>query len=166
MDYIPGTMFNATQKSFWKNNDTPMEQGTRVHSMALAVICESPMQMLPDAPSSYYKEEECTGFLTRIPVEWDEIRPLAGKVGDYVAVARRNGTAWYVAAITDWDARKLTIRFDFLEEGKVYDMELFKDGPNAGTMAVDYAKENRKVSKGDAIEVDMTSGGGWVARIY
>jgi alpha-glucosidase len=166
MDYIPGTMFNATKKNFRLNSDTPMGHGTRAHSMALAVIYESPMQMIPDAPPSYYKEEECARFLTRIPVEWDEIKPLDGKVGDYVAVARRNGNEWYMAAITDWDARKLTLRLDFLEEGKVYNMELIKDGPNAETMAVDYIKESRKVRKGDVIEADMASGGGWIAHIY
>jgi alpha-glucosidase len=132
----------------------------------MAVISESPMQMLPDAPTWYYKEEECARFLTRIPVEWDEIQPLDGKVGDYVAVARRNGEEWYVAAITDWDARKMTLRFDFLKEGKQYNMELIKDGPNAATMAVDYVKESRKVSKGDTVEIDMASGGGWIARIF
>ena len=165
-DYIPGTMFNATKENFRPIGATPMAQGTRAHSIAMAVISESPMQMLPDAPTWYYKEEECARFLTQIPVEWDEIQPLDGKVGDYVAVARRSGKEWYVAAITDWDARKLPLRFDFLEEGKVYNMELIKDGPNADKIAVDYVKENRKVRKGDVIEADMASGGGWIAKIY
>ena len=166
MDYISGTMLNATRKSFRRNNDTPMGQGTRAHAMAMAVIAESPMQMLPDAPTNYYKEEECARFITRIPVEWDEIKPIDGKVGNYIALARRHGKAWYVAAITDWDARTLSIKFDFLEEGITYDMELIKDGPNAEIMAVDYVKENRKVRKGDVIEVDMASGGGWIAHVF
>ena len=166
-DYIPGTMFNATKRSFRNNNDTPMGQGTRAHSMAMAVVSESPMQMLPDSPSNYDKREaECTRFLAKIPVEWDQIEPLEGKVGEYVAVARRNGKEWYVAAITNWDARKLSLRLDFLEEGKTYDMELFKDGMNADTMAIDYEKQSRKVRKGDNIIVDMASGGGWIARIF
>jgi alpha-glucosidase len=165
-DYIPGTMFNAAKDNFRTISATPMSQGTRAHSIAMAVISESPMQMLPDAPTWYYKEEECARFLTRIPVEWDEIQPLDGKVGDYVAVARRNGEVWYAAAITDWDARKMTLRFDFLKEGKQYEMELIKDGPNAATMAVDYVKESRKVRKGDVVEIDLAPGGGWIARIY
>ena len=165
-DYIPGTMFNGTQKLFRKIGETPMNQGTRAHSMAMAVVSYSPMQMLPDAPTWYYKEQECARFLTAIPVEWDEVKPLQGKVGDYVAVARRNGSAWYVGVITDWDARKLTIDLDFLEEGREYNMELFRDGVNASKMAVDYVKEVVKVRKGDRVEADMAPGGGWVARIY
>ena len=165
-DYIPGALLNGTKENFRMIGATPMSQGTRTHSIAMAVISESPMQMLPDAPTWYYKAEECARFITRIPVEWDQIEPLDGKVGEYVAVARRNGNEWHVAAITNWDARKLPIRLDFLEEGKVYDMELIKDGPNANKMAVDYVKENRKVRKGDTIEADMAAGGGWIARIY
>lgn len=166
MDYIPGTMYNAARGRFRIIGQTPMGQGTRAHSMAMAVVFESPMQMLPDSPSTYYREQECARFLTGIPVTWDEIRPLAGKVGDYVAVARRHGSDWYVGAITDWTERRLTLDFDFLEEGKEYTMELFRDGVNAHSMANDYRKESRSVRKGDKIAVDMAPGGGWVARIY
>ena len=82
MDYIPGTMNNATKKSFRFNHDTPMGQGTRSHFMAMAVIAESPMQMLPDPQSDYYRENECTEFLVNIPVEWDETVALDSKIGD------------------------------------------------------------------------------------
>ena len=166
MDYIPATMNNATRANFRIIGSTPMGQGTRSHAMAMAVVFESPMQMVPDSPTAYYKEEECGRFIANIPTVWDEIVPLAGKVGDYAAVARRNGNEWYVGVITDWTRRKMPLKLDFLEEGKVYDMELFRDGPNAESMAIDYVKEVRKVKKGDVIEADMASGGGWVARIY
>ncbi len=166
MDYIPGTMNNATKKDFRMNGDKPMGQGTRAHSIAMAVITESPMQMLSDAQPLYYNNRECTEFLLGIPVEWDEIVPLEAKVGDYVALARRSGSVWYVAAITDWEPRKMNINLEFLSEGKEYTMELIKDGINANETAVDYKKEiMRNVRKGDKITIDMASGGGWIARI-
>lgn len=84
MDYIPGTMNNATKGSFRFNHDTPMGQGTRAHFMAMAVIAESPMQMLPDPQSDYYREAECTKFLVDIPVEWDDLVTLDSKIGDYI----------------------------------------------------------------------------------
>lgn len=166
MDYIPGTMNNATKRNFRFNHDTPMGQGTRAHSMAMAVITESPMQMLPDPQSDYYREEECTRFLTQIPVEWDETVPLKGKVGDYVALARRNGDVWYAAAITDWTPRDMELTFDFLDEGKEYTIEIIKDGINADIRAIDYKKEINKIRKGDRLPLSMVSGGGWVAKIY
>jgi alpha-glucosidase len=165
MDYIPGTMNNATKRDFRTNLDKPMGQGTRAHALALAVITESPLQMLSDAQPLYYRERECTEFLTQIPVEWDEIVPLDGKVGDYVALARRKGNTWYVAAITDWNPRTMEINFDFLGEGKTYKMEIIKDGINADVTAVDYKKEAGEVKNGSKMKIDLTSGGGWIARI-
>lgn len=91
MDYIPGTMNNAQKHEFRPVGDRPMGLGTRAHDIALFVILESPMQMLPDAPSDYYRERECTEFIAQIPVEWDETRVLEAKVGDYVVLARRRG---------------------------------------------------------------------------
>ncbi len=165
MDYIPGTMINSAKNDFCPNGDTPPGQGTRAHSIAMAVIVESPMQMLPDAQSDYYRERECTEFLTKIPTEWDEIVPLDGKVGDYVALARRKDNVWYVAAITDWDPRNMILDFRFLETGKTYRAEIIKDGVNADLRAIDYKKETKTVRKGDKLNVDLASGGGWIARI-
>ena len=165
MDYIPGTMNNATKKDFRINGDKPMGQGTRAHAIALAVIAESPMQMLSDAQPLYYNNRECTQFLTQIPVEWDETVPLDGKVGDYVSLARRNGNIWYVAAITDWTPRTMELSFDFLDEGKSYRMEIIKDGVNADVTAVDYKKEVAEVKKGAKTTVNLASGGGWIAKL-
>lgn len=166
MDYIPGTMNNATKNDFRMNGNKPMGQGTRAHSIAMAVVAESPIQMLSDAQPLYYNNRECTEFLLNIPVEWDEIVPLEGKVGDYVALARRSGSVWYVAAITDWTPRKMIINLEFLKPDKEYVMECIKDGINANETAIDYKKEiKRGVRKSDKITIDMASGGGWIARI-
>lgn len=166
MDYIPGTMNNATKRDFRTIADKPMGMGTRAHALALAVIFESPLQMLSDAQPLYYRERECTEFLTQIPVEWDETLPLDGKTGDYVALARRNGEIWYTAAITDWDSRSMSLAMDYLDEGKTYTLEIIRDGINADTTANDYIKEIRKVKKGDVIDMDLAPGGGWIAKMY
>lgn len=165
MDYIPGTMNNATKRSFRFNHDTPMGQGTRAHFMAMAAIAESPMQMLPDPQSDYYREKECTEFLVNIPVEWDETIPLESKIGDYVAIARRNGNVWYVAAVTDWSPRKMNLDFSFLDKGKKYKMEIFKDGRNADIRAIDYEHETVEIEGGISYPISLVSGGGWIARI-
>lgn len=165
MDYIPGTMNNATKRSFRFNHDTPMGQGTRAHFMAMAVISESPMQMLPDPQSDYYREAECTKFLVDIPVEWDDLVTLDSKIGDYVAMARRNGNSWYVAAVTDWTSREMKLDLSFLPKGKKYKMEVFKDGINADIRAIDYKHEFLEVEGGDVLDVSLASGGGWVAKI-
>ncbi len=165
MDYIPGTMNNAQKHEFRPVGDRPMGLGTRAHDIALFVILESPMQMLPDAPSDYYRERECTEFIAQIPVEWDETRVLEAKVGDYVVLARRRGDVWFVGAITDWQPRQFDLRFDFLGPGP-YEMEFLRDGVNAATRAIDYRKETRNITADGTMKIDLAPGGGWVARIY
>lgn len=165
MDYIPGTMNNAQKHEFRPVGDRPMGLGTRAHDIALFVILESPMQMLPDAPSDYYRERECTEFIAQIPVEWDQTRVLEAQVGDYVVLARRRGETWFVGAITDWEPRQFDLRFDFLDAGS-YEMEFLRDGANAATRAIDYKKEKRNVTADTMMKIDLAPGGGWVARIY
>ena len=162
MDYIPGTTRNSTKRSFRKSGDYPMGQGTRAHAMALFVILSSPMTMLPDSPSDYYREQECTDFLANIPVEWDETRLLEGNIGQYTILGRRAGDQWFVGAITDWVARKFTLNTDFLNTGK-YQVDIISDGINADTRAEDYKRSTIYIQRGEDIELNMVSGGGWVA---
>jgi alpha-glucosidase len=163
MDYIPATTRNSTKESFRKSGNFPMGQGTRAHAMALFVILNSPMTMLPDSPSDYYREQECTDFLAKIPVEWDETRLLKGKMGKYTILARKAGNEWFVGGITDWDARTFTLDTEFLDSGN-YKVDIISDGINADTRAEDYLRSTVHMQKGDPMEIDMLSGGGWVAR--
>jgi len=165
MDYIPATMNNAQRNDFRKNADHPMGLGTRAHAMALFVVLESPMQMLPDSPSDYYKERECMEFIAKIPVEWDETIVLDAKIGDYIMLAKRSGDEWSAAAITDWDARDFDLAFDFLDEGD-YQIEYIRDGLNADLRAADYKKETGIINKNSTFRIKLAQGGGWLARIF
>lgn len=161
-DYIPFTTHNATRKNFRPIGDMPMGMGTRAHSMALFVIMASPMQMLPDSPSDYYREKECTEFISKIPVEWSDLRILKAKIKEHTVLARKHGNDWYIGAITNWEPKEFDIILDFLEEGK-YQMEYIEDGINADTRAIDYNKRSRTVKNGDLIHINLSPGGGWVA---
>jgi len=163
MDYIPGTTRNSTKESFRKSGNFPMGQGTRAHAMALFVILNSPMTMLPDSPSDYYREQECTDFLATIPLEWDETKLFKGKIGQYTILGRRNGEEWFLGATTDWSARDFNLNTDFLGPGK-YRVEIFSDGINADTRAEDYKRSAIYIQQGDHVEISMVSGGGWVAK--
>ena len=163
MDYLPGTFNNAQKNEFYHSGDRPVGLGTRAHSIALAVLYESLMTMIPDSPADYLLEDDCTRFLTSIPTAWDEIKVIDAKIGEYVVLARRNGDNWYLAAITNWDKRSFTVTPDFLGNGK-YKLECIKDGVNAETRARDYKKEIITVDKTTSIVMDMTTGGGWVGK--
>jgi alpha-glucosidase len=164
MDYIPGTMRNSTKENFRPVGDYPMGQGTRAHSIALFVILNSPMTMLPDSPSDYYREKECTEFLEKIPVVWDETRLLQGKIADYTVLARRSGNEWYVGAITDRNERYIDLATGFLAPGQ-YKLEAIADGLNASKRAEDYRKIEMNFKAGDLLKLKLEPGGGWAARI-
>lgn len=164
MDYIPFTTQNVQKDFFYNNPAMPQGMGTRAHSMALFVILASPLQMLPDSPSDYYREHECTQFISKVPVVWDDLEVLEAKIGEYTSLARRNGDDWYIAAITNWDKRAFNINLDFLPDGN-YKMEFIEDGVNADKRAIDYRKNERIVNSSDTIAINLAPGGGWIARL-
>jgi alpha-glucosidase len=164
MDFTPGAMLNMDKNNFFPNFTRPESQGTRAHQVALYVIYESPLQMLSDSPSAYMKEQETTDFIVKIPVVWDDIVGLDGKVGDYVLLARKSGDQWFVGAITDWIKRDLDLDLSFLPAGK-YSMDIFQDGVNADRFAGDYKRLKSEVKSGDKVKIHLAPGGGWAARI-
>ncbi len=165
MDYTPGATVNATRETFRAINDHPMSQGTRVHQMAMYTLFEAPLQMLADSPSKYMKEQECTDFIAAVPTVFDETVALNCQVGEYITLARRKGDTWYLATMTNWTPRDLTIDLSFLGEGS-YEAEIFADGVNAYREATDYKKEVRTVNAKEKVNVHLAPGGGWTARIY
>lgn len=164
MDYTPGAMRNATEDQFKPVFDRPMSLGTRAHQMAMYVVFESPLQMLADSPTHYRREAECTRFIVDVPTVWDETRVLAARLGDFLAVARRSGDSWFVGAMTDWEARSLTLELDFLEGG-AWRAVAFADGPNAHRNPVDYRRHVLEIRPREPLEVRLAPGGGWVARL-
>ena len=160
MDYTPGAMMNAMKDSFFGNNDHPMSQGTRVHQMAMYTTFEAPLQMMADSPTKYMQNQECTDFIAQIPTTFDETMALDGQLGEYTVIARRKGTTWYVAAMTDWTARDLTIDLSFLEEGQ-FAADIFADGVNALKDGTDYKHTQQTMSGRSQLQVHLSSGGGW-----
>jgi len=164
MDYLPGTLNNAQKKEFYMYGNRPVGLGSRSHSMALSVICESPLTMLPDSPSDYLKEDESTSFLTKIPVVWDETQVVDAKIGEYVIIARRSGADWFLGAITNWDSREIEVSLDFLGDGD-YTVECFSDAPNTNTRAIDYKKSTYKANSTSSVRMSLATGGGWVGKL-
>jgi alpha-glucosidase len=164
MDYTPGALVNMDKANFTPNFTRPESQGTRAHQVALYVIYESPLQMLADSPSNYMKEQETTDFIVKIPVVWDDILGIDGKVGEYLLLARRSGKDWFVGALTNWTARDMDLDLSFLPAGK-YLIDIFQDGINADRYAGDYKHLRTVINSGDKMKIHLAPGGGWAARI-
>ena len=165
MDFTPGGMLNVQKNAFAGVPSEPMTLGTRCNQLAMYVVFVSPLQMLCDMPTHYYREPECMEFLKAVPAVWQQSIPLEASVGVYVAIARQApSNNWFIGAMTNWTARDFTLDLSFLAEGN-YTMQVWKDGINADKNAKDFKMETVQVTKASKINISMTTGGGWVAMI-
>lgn len=165
MDYTPGAMRNAIRQNYAPVYSEPMSQGTRCRQLATYIVFEAPLNMLSDRPSNYNREAECLHFMAAVPTVWDETKVLNGRVGEYIALARRTGDTWYVGGLTNWEARDMELDLSFVE-GNGHRIELFRDGINADRAARDYRKEVIRLPADKKLKVHLAPGGGFALRIY
>jgi len=163
MDYTPGAMINFHEKDHKVWFNLPASVGTRCHQLGMYVVYESPLQMLADSPSNYYREEKCMDFLGQVPVVWDETRVLKASVGEYIVVARRSGNTWFIGGMVGKKGQKFDITLDFIKGNKT--LTCWEDGVNVDLQAQDFACRTKKVKQGDTITISMYDGGGYVAII-
>lgn len=159
-DYTQGAMRNAVKGNYHPVWGEPMSQGTRCRQLAEYIVFDAPFTMLCDSPSNYIAEPECTGFIASVPTVWDETVALDGRIGEYVVIARRSGSKWYVAAMTDWSARDITIDLPAPASSCV----LWRDGANADRFASDYRREVVPV-QGNRLTVHLAPGGACVVEL-
>lgn len=167
MDYTPGAMLSMQPEVYRSERPNSASIGTRAYQMALFVIFESGLQMMADNPTLYYRNDECTRFLTQVPQTWDETIALKAKVGEYVIVAKRKGEKWYIGGMTNNQQKERTfdIALDFQPESKTCKITSFEDGINANRQAMDYRKKEQTLKKGDILHVRMARNGGFAAVI-
>ena len=161
MDYTPG-IFDVT-------NSVKRISSTLARQLALYVTIPSGMQMAADRPRFYEAvNPSAFKFIHDVPVNWDKTVPLLGKIGEYYVVARkdRNSEDWYIGGITNDEARKIRLEFDFLRDGR-YTAEIYRDGGTAHFRdnPIDIEIETREVSRALPLDLRIAPGGGFAIRI-
>jgi alpha-glucosidase len=163
MDYTPGGFRNVTRAEFAPRNELPVVQTTRAHQLAMYVVYDSPLQMLSDTPSAY-RGQPGAEFLKAVPASWDETRVLDGRIGEYVVIARRRGSEWFVGAMTD-GPRQVTIPLAFLGTG-AFLATVYADVPESAQAPTRIGISERQVSGRTAsLGLELVSGGGAAIRI-
>ena len=167
MDYTPGAMISMQPNVYRAERPNSASIGTRAYQLALFVIFESGLQMLADNPTLYYRNEDCTRFITSVPVTWDETVALEAKAGEYAIIAKRKGDKWFIGGMTNngQTEREFAVKLDFLKKDRTYQMTSFEDGINAGRQAMDYRCKSSQVKNGDVLTVKMVRNGGFAAVI-
>jgi len=136
---------------------------TLVHQLALFNILYSPLQMAPDLIRNY-EGHPAFKYIKECPTSWDKTIFLKGDIGDYLALARKNGEEWYLSAITNEEGRSLTINPSFLDQGVKYLAEIYADGEGANweTNPESYSINTKLVNRDDQVTLKLAPGGGQV----
>ena len=170
MDFTPG-IFDlriARPTGTPRSPEEAHPRTTLAKQLALYVVLYSPVQMAADLPENY-EGKPAFQFIRDVAVDWDTTRVLAGRIGDYVAVARRaKGTGeWFVGAITDEEARTIDVALDFLTPGRRYVAQVYADGPGANWRDTPeaIAMSSRPVTSRTRLQLKLAPGGGQAIRI-
>ncbi len=164
VDFTPGTF----------DFSNPIHPQTRVHStlarqLALFVTIYSPLQMASDMPESYMQHPDAFHFIEQVPCDWKQSVVLDATIGDYVVTTRqdRHSDNWYLGATTDENPRDISIPLSFLEKGKTYEADIYRDAPETDWVSNPYAIviEKKQVTAADTLNVRLAAAGGCAMRL-
>ena len=114
--------------------------------------------MVCDAPTAF-QNQPGFDFLKQVPTTWDETRFLQGQVGEYIVMARRKGDNWYIAAMTNATARKLTLKLDMLMDCKSLARiwsDIASENPN------NLQTQSMEVTNNSVLDLSLNQNGGQV----
>jgi len=164
-DYEPGILNNAAKGAFRMVEGNPMSQGTRCHQLAMFVVYDNPMQIFSGNPSQGMQEPRFMELLGSVPSTWDTTVIVDARIGQYIVTARKKGKEWFIAGMTDWTPRDITLPLRFLEGGK-FAYTFCRDGVNADRYGSDYVLDNGELSGSvGGLTVHLAPGGGFLLRL-
>ena len=157
MDYTNG-IFDIT-------NSVKRISTTLARQVAYFVTIYSGMAMAADRPFIYEeKNPELFEFIKKVPTNFGKTLPLAGEIGDFYVVARkdRDSEDWYIGGVTNSESRRVHISLDFLDAG-TYKAKLYLDGEDAHFRDNPYSINiiEKRVGKSDSLDIYMAPGGGF-----
>ena len=163
MDYTPGVLSLKGADGRWFNS-------TQAKQLANFVVIYSPVVMAADLIEHYEQYPEAFKFIRDVPTDWSDTRVIHGAVGEYASIARkdRHSDDWYVGAVTDAQARSLSLPLAFLDADKTYVAEIYRDGDQANYRSerrFDLKIEKRSVKSTDVLALKLAPGGGQAIRL-
>ncbi|WP_397546242.1 glycoside hydrolase family 97 protein [Rhodothermus marinus] len=143
---------------------------TLAKQLALYVVIYSPLQMAADLPENYEERLDAFQFIKDVPVDWEDTRVLHARIGDYVTIVRkdRHSDDWYLGSITDEHGRTLQAPLSFLEPGRRYVAEIYRDAPDAdwrtNPLAIEITRQI--VDASTVLTLRLAPGGGTAIRFH
>jgi len=132
---------------------------TWTHQIASAAILSAPLLTYAANPDTMLMNP-AVNIIRSIPATWDETIVLPpSEIGEVAVYARRKGESWFVAVMNGTAPKKIRVPLGFLKGN--YRAEIAKDGAANDALVV---IEQKKYSANDDLELDLVSGGGFIAR--
>ena len=133
------------------NNKGSQRKTSDIYALATAVIFQCSVQHFALAPNNLTDAPQwAIDFMKQVPTTWDELQFIDGYPGQYIIMARRAGSKWYVAGINaTGQPLKQTLSLPMLSEGTV---QLYQNGQLTTT----------KLQKKKTIKIEIPTNGGIV----
>ena len=164
MDFTPG-IFDLTYDELRPNNRV---NTTLAKQLALYVVLFSPLHMAADLPENYSTAPEAFQFIRDVPTNWDDTRVINARIGDYVTIVRkeRDGDDWYLGSVTDEIGRTLDVPLAFLDCGRQYVAEIYRDADDANWQSnpTAHVVEQQEVDANSVLKLRLAPGGGQAIR--
>ncbi|MBP5648069.1 glycoside hydrolase family 97 protein [Candidatus Saccharibacteria bacterium] len=143
---------------------------TLARQLAYFITIYSGMQMAADRPYIYEERfPEEFQFIRDVPTNFEKTLPLAGEIGEYYIVARkdRDSNDWFIGGVSDEMGRRIHINLDFLEQGAVYKASIYADADHAHYRENPFAiiKQEKRVGCHDSLDLYMAPGGGFAIKL-
>jgi alpha-glucosidase len=162
LDFHQGSFQHVSPADYRPRHTSPQTISTRARTLATYVVLENHLPMVADSPSVYEGQAELP-FLVDIPETWDETRVLSGEVGKYTCIARRQGSDWYLAALNDGHARKLSVALSFLGSSD-YQMKSYADDVVMASRSRPLFAQ-RRTTANETLNIELLPAGGFCAKL-
>ncbi|MEQ1798459.1 MAG: glycoside hydrolase family 97 protein [Lacibacter sp.] len=166
MDYTPGIFKMRGYAAAAPNRQM---HTTLAKQLALYITMYSPLQMAADLPENYEAHMDAFQFIKDVATDWDDTKILEAEPGDYLTIARKEKLKenWFVGAITDEQSRTVSLSFDFLTPGAIYEATIYRDADNADwkTNPEAYTIEKIVVTNKTKLTIKLAKGGGFAVSV-
>ena len=150
--------------SYYDSKNIKQVHTTLAKQLALYVTLYSPLQMAADLPENYEKHLDAFQFIKDVAVNWDQSNYLEAEPGDYLTIARKTKgkRTWFLGAITDENARKTTLKLDFLAPFTTYKAVIYEDAKEAHweNNPKAYTIRTIEVTSKSKLNLNLAPGGG------
>ncbi|HEY4156359.1 MAG TPA: glycoside hydrolase family 97 protein [Puia sp.] len=159
-DYHLGGFRAMPASRFKVQVSRPHVLATRCHMLAMYVVLENHLSMVCDEPEAY-EGQDGFDFLRKVPTVWDQTVVPGAETGEWVTLARRKGTDWWLGTINNSKPRTVSIPLSFLPAGN-YHADIYSDAPDVAENPNHLVKETREVSSSGSLTINLPAGGGQV----